>query len=171
MRYHLIGEKNDELIIDLRKTKKHSQELCSFDFALIKDNKIDLEQTVYIRQLAGKYYYSEDQVKWKRIAKQFFPTELLHINKRYQLHRGFKPSGAMGSSSGELKTQMPGKVVKILVEKGAQIKMGQTVVILEAMKMENEINADCDGVIKEIYVKEGDAIESGVMMLEISKED
>ena len=57
---------------------------------------------------------------------------------------------------GDVNAPMPGKITKVLVKKGDSVKSGDTVVIVEAMKMENEIHTPIDGVVKEIYVKEGD---------------
>ncbi|WP_155897121.1 biotin/lipoyl-containing protein, partial [Bacteriovorax sp. BSW11_IV] len=77
------------------------------------------------------------------------------------------PSGLSGGSAGELMTQMPGKIVKISVNVGDTVVKGQTLVILEAMKMENEIKAGIDGVVKAIHIKEGDALDQGVLMMEL----
>jgi biotin carboxyl carrier protein len=60
-----------------------------------------------------------------------------------------------------VKSQMPGKIVRILVQAGAEVKKGQPLLVMEAMKMENEIKSPQDGVIKEIKVAEGQAIETG----------
>ena len=60
----------------------------------------------------------------------------------------------------QLTSPMPGNVVSVLVSKGAQVKYGDPVIILEAMKMKNEIPAPIDGIIREIRVKEGDTIDS-----------
>ena len=59
---------------------------------------------------------------------------------------------------------MPGKVIKILANEGDVVKAGQGVIVVEAMKMENEIKSPKDGVVKEIKVKEGDAVEAGARM-------
>lgn len=56
---------------------------------------------------------------------------------------------------------LPGTIVKILVEVGEEVKVGQTLLILEAMKMENEVVSPKDGVVKEIKVKEGMRVETG----------
>jgi biotin carboxyl carrier protein len=60
---------------------------------------------------------------------------------------------------------MPGKVIKILAAVGDDVKAGQGVVVVEAMKMENELKSPKDGKIKEIKVKEGDAVEAGARMV------
>lgn len=56
---------------------------------------------------------------------------------------------------------LPGTIVKILVEVGEEVKVGQTLLILEAMKMENEVVSPKDGIVKEIKVKEGMRVETG----------
>jgi len=56
---------------------------------------------------------------------------------------------------------MPGRVVSLLAEEGTEVKAGQGVVVLEAMKMENEIQAERDGVLGKIHVESGQAVEGG----------
>lgn len=59
---------------------------------------------------------------------------------------------------------MPGKVIKILAKEGEEVKEGQGIVVVEAMKMENELKTPKAGKVKEIRVKEGDAVESGARL-------
>jgi len=60
---------------------------------------------------------------------------------------------------------MPGKVIAVLVSEGDSIEKGQGVVIVEAMKMENEVRSPIAGEVKEIKVKTGDAVEGGAVLL------
>lgn len=62
---------------------------------------------------------------------------------------------------------MPGKVIKILVAEGDEVKEGQGIIVVEAMKMENELRAPKAGKIREIKVKEGDAVEMGARLAQI----
>jgi len=62
---------------------------------------------------------------------------------------------------------MPGKVLKVTVSVGAAVKNGDLVLVLEAMKMENEIFATANGVVKEIRSREGDTVNSGDVMMVI----
>lgn len=84
-------------------------------------------------------------------------VEVIDAESRYQKSR-------KGSSSGDdanfISSPMPGKVVKILVNEGDQVKEGTTVIIISAMKMESEYKVKQDRLIKEIKVKEGDTIEA-----------
>lgn len=74
----------------------------------------------------------------------------------------FEHAGAATVSS-----PMPGKVMKLLVGEGDDVVEGQGVVVVEAMKMENELKAPKAGTVTVIRVKEGDAVESGAAMLVI----
>lgn len=67
----------------------------------------------------------------------------------------------------EVKSSMPGKVIKILVEQGENIEEGQGLVVLEAMKMENEISSPKKGKITSIIVKEGETVKGDVKLLTI----
>ncbi len=69
--------------------------------------------------------------------------------------------------SGDLTAQMPGQVLDVLVAQGDTVERGQTLVILEAMKMEIRVTAPRDGVVKRMLVSKGDVVERGQMLLEI----
>ncbi|MEA2345320.1 MAG: 3-methylcrotonyl-CoA carboxylase alpha subunit [Thermoanaerobaculia bacterium] len=69
--------------------------------------------------------------------------------------------------SGIIKALMPGRISRVLVEKGAEVQRGTGLLVLEAMKMENEIPAPADGVIDEIFVKAGDTVEGGADLLHL----
>lgn len=62
---------------------------------------------------------------------------------------------------------MPGRVVAVLVEVGQEVEAGQGLVVLEAMKMENEIQAESSGTVARIRVQPGDAVEGGAVLVEI----
>ena len=68
---------------------------------------------------------------------------------------------------GVVKALMPGRVVRILVAKGEVVKKGASLVILEAMKMQNEIQSPVDGTVDEIFVEAGATVESGANLVHI----
>ena len=80
------------------------------------------------------------------------------------LHESLKKGGAMGGGD-KLSAGMPGKIVKVLVNKGDAVKANQPILIMEAMKMENEMRASQDTVIKDVLVKAGDSVESGQTLI------
>ncbi|MAE57949.1 MAG: hypothetical protein CME69_03650 [Halobacteriovorax sp.] len=167
MRTYLIDDDGNEIIVDLTRTKVHRDDYVEFHYSTIQENKITHEQIMFVTKSSGQYFVSTDQKRWKKIPRQDLPSRMLNVDKVYNLFRGYKPSGLGGAEEGELLTKMPGKVVKITVEEGQTVKKGETVLILEAMKMENEIKSGIDGTVKAIHVSEGDALEENVLMLEI----
>lgn len=75
--------------------------------------------------------------------------------------RGSASVGANADGTAEIKTAMPGKLVRVLVKTGAEIKQGEGVLVVEAMKMQNEMKSPKDGIVKEIRFAEGDTVNAG----------
>ena len=90
--------------------------------------------------------------------------ELEYISEREIL------KGAAVASGLEITSPMPSRVVKILKEEGEDVELDEGVIVVEAMKMESELKAPSSGKIKEIRVSEGDAVESGTILVVLSAE-
>ncbi|NWF49169.1 MAG: hypothetical protein HXY49_01360 [Ignavibacteriaceae bacterium] len=71
----------------------------------------------------------------------------------------------------EIKAPMPGLILKVNKSKGEKVKKGESVLILEAMKMENDLKAGENGIVKDIFVNEGVTVEKGVTLFSIVKHD
>ncbi len=82
--------------------------------------------------------------------------------------RAATAAGAAGDGSGNVTAPMQGTIVKILVEVGQAVEAGQAVVVLEAMKMENQIAAEKTGTVKEIKVTTGDTVGAGDVVVVIA---
>ena len=67
----------------------------------------------------------------------------------------------------KVSTPLPGTILDVFVNVGDTVKSGQTVVLLEAMKMENNIEADCEGTVKEVKVRKGDSVLEGDILVVI----
>lgn len=76
------------------------------------------------------------------------------------------PAGAQGAV--KVNSPMPGKILAVKVAEGAAVKRGEVVVILEAMKMENEIMAPHDGTITSVATTKGSSVESGTLLCTIA---
>jgi biotin carboxyl carrier protein len=86
---------------------------------------------------------------------------LMNEQRRAMIRAGGK--GSAGKAM--LTSPMPGKVVKLLVAEGQEVEAGQGVIVVEAMKMENELKSAVAGKVKEIFVEEGQVVESGAKLL------
>lgn len=69
------------------------------------------------------------------------------------------------SASSEIKSPLPGTVLDVMVKEGDTVKVGQHLLLLEAMKMENNIDSDKEGVVKSIKVRKGDAVMEGDVLI------
>lgn len=77
-------------------------------------------------------------------------------------------NGAAGKLALELKAPMPGLVLSLNVTEGQEIKQGDSLLVLEAMKMENMLKAASDGTVKKIFVAKGDKVEKNQVLIEFS---
>jgi biotin carboxyl carrier protein len=89
----------------------------------------------------------------------------LRVENRERRERS--PGAARAGASGVVRAPMPGRVVKVLVEAGANIEAGAGVVVVEAMKMENELFSPISGSVARVFVAAGDAVERGAPLVEI----
>lgn len=159
MRYYFMNQDMKELTLDV---EIQAGKVMEFTHEGAKTK-------LFLRNLAGKNYYSFDQVAWKKLPTLGVNETLVSNSEMYKVYRGYKPSGLNKGGAGALITQMPGKVVKLYKKEGDQVAKGETVLILEAMKMENEIKSGADGVIKTVNIKEGQTLEAGFLMIEIEE--
>jgi biotin carboxyl carrier protein len=81
------------------------------------------------------------------------------------------PAPASGDASSLVKAPLPGLIIDIKVREGEKVKAGQNIIVMEAMKMENQIQATTDGTVKKIFVKKGDNVAEGNAMVEIARSD
>ena len=73
------------------------------------------------------------------------------------------------SKIGSIKAPLPGTILDVYVNVGDHIKTGQKLMLLEAMKMENQIDSDMDGIVKEVKVRKGDVIMEGDVLVTIGE--
>jgi biotin carboxyl carrier protein len=81
--------------------------------------------------------------------------------------RGSGDDDAAAAGTSEVKTAMPGKIVRILVEPGEEVEHGQGVIVVEAMKMQNEMKAPKTGVVSSIRFAEGATVNAGDVLIVI----
>ena len=76
---------------------------------------------------------------------------------------------ADASSTVSIEAPMPGKIIDIMVEEGGEVKEGEPIIILEAMKMQNEITSHISGTVKSISVKKNESVMKDDVLIEIQK--
>ncbi|WP_102348990.1 pyruvate carboxylase [Bacillus sp. Marseille-P3661] len=93
------------------------------------------------------------------------PREVVIKDNNVKSETAVKQKAQKGNEN-HIGATMPGTVIKVLVEKGEKVKKGDHLIITEAMKMETTVQAPFDGVVKDIHVVNGDAIQTGDLLLE-----
>ncbi len=81
--------------------------------------------------------------------------------------KSFLSGGMEFGAKDQVSTPMPGKVVKIMVKEGDSVKIRQSLVIVESMKMENEIKSPTNGQVKSIHFSAGDLVEPGKAIIKL----
>ena len=93
-----------------------------------------------------------------------FNVEIIDSETKYQHSR---MQGLEHEGENDLSSPMPGKVIRIPVVVGENVIAGQTLIIVEAMKMQSEFKAKADRVVKEILVREGDTVDAHQVMIKL----
>ena len=95
-------------------------------------------------------------------AKAFVYTE------REARYARLMPVKKLSDSEKAVRSPMPGLVVAIAVSEGQEVKAGETLAVIEAMKMENVLRAERDGVVKKIRVNQGDSVAVDAVVMEFA---
>ncbi len=147
-----------------------------------KDGSLKLdgkEAAVDIRQLGkGKYHLIRNHKSYRLelVSRTSDKQMMIRVNNRNyevevedrfdQLLHKLGMDELLSSQVKEIKAPMPGLVLSIEVEAGGEVKAGDPLIVLEAMKMENVLKSPVDGVVKTIAVKKGDAVEKNQLLIE-----
>ena len=139
------------------------------EYKLINKNKfLVFNSEVEVVNIDDKYIdLVFDGVRVKSRISEYAEFILVHIpsgDVSFEVKPRFSMPG-LEVQAGGLVAPMPGKVVDLKVKKGSKVKSGETLVILEAMKMEHSIKASEDGVIADIFIKENDQVENGAVLM------
>ena len=141
------------------------------------------------KELSASFEQTEDGFTMMKIADRAYPVEVVaaHQNDYELLVNGVSYNISVEtpfslsrkkilsvqqneSTTIRLKAPMPGKILEVLVKTGDAVKAGDTLVILEAMKMQNAILASTKGIINKVLAKEGDTTSKSDLLIELEKE-
>ncbi|PJB16169.1 MAG: acetyl-CoA carboxylase biotin carboxyl carrier protein subunit [Flavobacteriales bacterium CG_4_9_14_3_um_filter_32_8] len=162
----VVGENKKEFTIDIEKNSNSgliNNEKFEWDvikvkenvFHVLKNNKSYNVEVLSINKEDKLFFIKVNGIKYKFTIKDKY-DELLHTLGMDNL---------VNNKVAELKAPMPGLILGISVTIGDTVSKGDTLLILEAMKMENSIKSPTDGVIKNIAVKKGETVEKNQVIL------
>jgi pyruvate carboxylase subunit B len=96
-----------------------------------------------------------------------FRFDVEALDERTRAIRALSAAAAKPSGPAPLRAPMPGMIVRVTVGEGDAVQPGQGLVVMEAMKMENELRATAAGTVKRVLVGTGTAVEKGALLLEL----
>jgi len=152
---------SESIPIDLTPTGKSyraaiGEQAIDVEMIQAKDGKLDL---LIDGKRVTAYVSSENAKRWVTINGQ-----TLVLTKSSGARRG---GHAGHHAAGELTAPMPGQVRAVNVSEGDEVTKGQTLLVLEAMKMEIRIHAPQDGIVRKLFVKQGQTVEKDQVLLEV----
>jgi biotin carboxyl carrier protein len=139
-----VSVDGNEFLVDGKKTGRTN-------YSLIVDN----------RSFEIEVDHSDDEYRVLVDGRNYH----VHLVDERRVRVGGSQPGADPQGRQSVSVPMPGKVIAVLVAEGDAVERGQGLVIVEAMKMENEVRSPIAGVVKEIRVKPGDTVEGGAVLL------
>lgn len=165
----------------MKYTIKLKDKLYKAELQIHKDNKFSItidqmEYQVWAKKLKNNLWLIRvgDKPFNVVVLEQRGYYECIIENENYEVKLGKEGANSYNLQHEEIKrgseritAVMPGKVIEILVKPGDTIAQSQPILVLEAMKMENEIRSPRAGIVKSINVNKGDAVETGALLAEI----
>jgi biotin carboxyl carrier protein len=161
-----VGKRNFEIVNPLDENVKIKgkkmdirvfEDPDGFSYLIWKNHKYQVDileknQNKYTVMINGVWYYFsiETPISFKR--------------------RKYLSKTVLSSKIEKISAPMPGKILDIMIEENSDIKQGEAVIILEAMKMQNEILAHVSGKVKKIHIKQNDLVMKDDILIEIEKD-
>ena len=165
MKYYVRdGETVHEIVVDAEKVSIDGSEVV----ARLEDipgtpmqllTVGDRQERVYARRGADRGSFELS------IGGYRFTLEAL--DERTRVIRELSGGASKAKGPAHLFAPMPGLIVRVAVKEGDAVRAGQGLVVMEAMKMENELRATSDGVVKRVVASPGSAVEKGALLLEL----
>ena len=144
---------------------------------LLPDGRVRVDDRIYMveaqRLADGGWLLRINGQRWLAYSAAWRGEQHIHLDGQTFTLTGAqtRPARRAASAPGDLRAQMPGQVRAVHVAEGDLVEAGQTLVILEAMKMELRVTAPAAGVVKRLLVQAGDVVERGQMLAEVISDD
>jgi len=150
-------ETENRVIVNEKEYNSEITKLSEHTYKLKLNNKIyhitanKIENGTYAFLIDGHYFESSVKTKLEEEI-----TKMLN-------------NAAIGNGSDDIKSPMPGLILEVHKKNGDEVKIGDSLFLLEAMKMENEIKSDSDGYISDLKIKKGDSVEKNQVLMSIKQ--
>ena len=149
-----IHKEKDEFVVTVNDKEYRVKDITvhsNHAFMKIQDKKY----TIFVAQDGDRRYVSHDG--------EYYIVDIARPDK--------SGLGAAEQKTNSVASSMPGLLVKMPVTVGEEVSAGQTLAIVEAMKMQNELHAPCNGVVKKVNFKEGEQVDAFQPIVELEPKD
>ena len=154
-----------------RQVKIINEKKASIDGKIVDYGLESLNCSTYLLRINNNFYEISaekiDDVMYSLLVKGKNINTVARTELQERATKFVEDAKVSANHHQDIKAPMPGMVLKIKKSAGDEINTGDSILILEAMKMENDLKAHTSGRIKEIYVSEGSAVEKGDKLLTI----
>jgi len=142
-----------EASVDGRRYELEASETEPGSFLLLADGRV--------YECRANHTGAQDTLTEVQIGDEIFQVTLVDPKRL----RGGRRAGAEASGRAQIKASMPGKVVRVLVETGALVEAGDALVVIEAMKMQNELKSPKSGTVVEVRAGTGATVNAGDVLV------
>ncbi len=159
-----VNEKEFEIVIDQDDAILVNGERFAIDFQALPDGGV---ASLLLNNHSFEAVVEEREETWEVLVRGELYPVTVQDERAYRLA---KARGGETAVSGDavIKSPMPGIIIAAPVAEGEPLQKGDKVIILESMKMENELRAPRDGVVARVAVKPGDSVEKGQVLAVIA---
>ncbi len=167
MRYYVTLPTKSELEIEVDQLPDGRLQIRSAEGAPIEVDAVELNGAVNVRvgdRIFDLYLDGDGDILQVNAAGARLKASVLSERDRF----GSAASRASQQAGGRICAPMPGRVVKVLVAEGDVVEAGMPVIVVEAMKMENELCADNPGKVESILAEPGQNVDSGAVLVELA---
>ncbi len=154
----------------VKKIEFSNDSIININSEIIQFNLLSLDNKTYLLKIGNKFFEltvqkSDDDKYLITVNGKLFEVEIrtsLQEKAKKLLEERISTNHKM-----EVKAPMPGMILKVNKKVGEEVLSGESVIILEAMKMENELRSPVSGKLKELFVTEGSPVEKGIKLFSI----
>ena len=165
---YLVGTGDSERSITVRRLEKTAGGAVRYGITIGDNEEVEVDAVRPVQDVLSIVHQGRSWEAGLVEIDDGFEVEVVGIRHELEVMDPRKKALRMaeGAGASAVKTQMPGRIVRLLVAEGDAVEEGQPVIVVEAMKMENELKSPCDGIVSAICVAEGDQVQARTVLIE-----
>lgn len=167
---YLVGRGDDEKLVRVRRLGETSSGGIRYGVTVGEGPELEIDAVRPVEDVLSLVHQTRSWEAGLVETEEGFEVEVMGVRHDLDVIDPRRKALRMAEVAGTdtVKTQMPGRVVRLLVTQGDEVVEGQPVIVLEAMKMENELKSPCTGTVSRVCVSEGDQVQARSTLIEFA---